>query len=189
MIDLVRISEERVRETTASVFARAHFSRDRSWLDGLEIPLPDWSARVWWTLVAIALSMIVISAMAQWIPQAAYSRSGGRSSGPGRSSRDGWELANELAARGDYSAALHALFGALVLTLGRAQEVDPHPAKTVGDYARELTTRRSAIAGPFRDFAMRYERTLYGGTIPDRAAYEALAGMAQPLASFHHRSA
>ena len=187
MIALVQISEARVQDVTEKVFARAHFARDRSWLDGFEVPLPDWSPRVWWTLVAIALALIVVSAMAQWIPRAGYT-AGRAGAGPSRMHQDGWQVANELATRGDYAAALHALFGALVWTLGRAQEVDPHPAKTVGDYARELSARRSMIAAPFRDFAARYERTLYAGTMPDREAYESLARMAQPLAAFRRTS-
>lgn len=184
MLDLAQLSDGRIQEATAKVFARSHFTRERSWFSELEIPLPDWSPRVWWTLVAIALAMMVISAMAQWIPPVASASGRSRFPGTARETQDGWLLANELATRGDYHAALHALFAALVSTLGRAQEVDPHPAKTVGDYARELSARRSVIAAPFRDFATRYERTLYGGSLPDRAAYEMLAQMAQPLAAF-----
>ena len=183
MIALAQLSESRIREATDSVFARAHFSRKPRWFDNLEIPLPDWPPRVWWTLLAVTLAMIAVSVLARYVPRGSHRGvrgSAGLSRGP---FQDSWMLAHELAARGDHVGALHALFAALVSTLARAQQVDPHPAKTVGDYARELASRRSVVAEPFRDFAAQYERTLYGGSSPDRAAYESLVQLAEPIVS------
>lgn len=172
---------ERIRDATDTVFMRAHFTRERSWWDDLEIPMPDWPPRVWWTLTAIALAMMVLAAIAQRLPQGRYGarRSAG---GPLRVGiSDSWSYAHDLAARGDYVSALHALFAALVASLGRAEEVDPHPAKTVGDYERELAARRSAIAAPYRRFAQQYERALYGGRPPDQSSFDSLVALIQPL--------
>jgi len=181
MIAPTVLPESSIREAAAEVFARSHFTRTRGWFDGLVIPLPDWSPRVWWTLVAVTLAMIAIAALARRIPQGNYGGArGSRRATPG-AQPDSWLLAQDFAARGDHVAALHALFAALVVSLGRAQQVDPHPAKTVGDYARELSSRRSPMASPFHHFAFQYERALYGGALPDRRSFESLFALAQPL--------
>jgi hypothetical protein len=176
-----QLTTSRIREATTEVFSRAHFTRKRSWFDGWELPLPDWSPRVWWTLLAVTLALMVISVIAQRIPQGGY----GRTRSDGRSLRrthdDPWTAAHEFAAKGDYVSALHSLFAALVTALGTAEEVDPHPAKTVGDYERELAARRSAIAAPYRRFAQQYERELYGGSIPDQSSFNSVLALAQPL--------
>lgn len=109
----------------------------------------------------------------------AASRSGG--AGGLGTQRDSWAYAQDLAARGDYLSALHALFAAVVAALGRARDVDPHPAKTVGDYLQELSDRRSGKAASFADFAVRYERAVYASLTPDRAVFDSLARLAQPL--------
>ena len=180
---LEQLTTSRVREATTEVFSRAHFTRKRGWFDGWEIPLPDWSPRVWWTLVAVTLAMMIISVIAQRFPQGTYGRTGSLGGSLRRGHGDSWATAHELAATGDYVSALHALFAALVTTLGTAQEIDPHPAKTVGDYERELAARRSALAAPYRRFAHQYERELYGGAEPDQSSFNTILALAQPLIS------
>jgi hypothetical protein len=180
---VVELSESAIREAADTVFAQSHFHRKRGWFDGFEIPLPDWPPRVWWTLLAITLGTMVLAFVAQQLPGARRARALAGGGGAPGVQRDAWLHAQELADRGDYLSALHALFGAVVTALGRAREVDPHPAKTVGDYTRELWERRSGRADSFADFAMRYERAVYAALEPDRAAFDSIARLAQPLAT------
>ena len=180
---LQQLTTSRIREATTEVFSRAHFTRKRGWFDGWELPMPDWSPRVWWTLVAVTLGLMVISVIAQRLPQSSYGRTRSDGTSLRRPGNDAWAAAHDFAAKGDYVSALHMLFAALVTALGTAQEVDPHPAKTVGDYERELAARRSAIAAPYRRFAQQYERELYGGSVPDQSSFNTVLALAQPMMS------
>jgi len=78
-----------------------------------------------------------------------------------RDRADYWGAARELANRGEYSAACHALYAAVLDSLARSGAVRVHPSKTSGDYSRELA-RRAAIATPaFAAFARQFERTVF----------------------------
>ena len=164
------------------MFARAHFARRSSWWDRFEIPWPDWPPRVWWALLALALAAIVVGFLARNYPQRGVSRRLARGGlAIGRDS-DGWAEARALAAENRIVDALHALFASVVLALSRARQLDPHPAKTAGDYARELQHRRSAQAQRFEEFARRYERAVYGSTDVDRSMFDALESSAREAA-------
>ena len=164
------------------MFARAHFARRSSWWDRIDIPWPDWPPRVWWALLALTLAAIVIAFLARNLPQ----RQARRRLATGLTSlgREGdpWADARRLAADNRIVEALHALFAAVVISLGRGRHLDPHPAKTAGDYARELAGRRSAHAPGFSEFVRRYERAVYGSTDVDRSVFDALESSARAAA-------
>ena len=69
----------------------------------------------------------------------------------GSSRRDYWALAAELEQRGDFVAASHALYLAVLDALSRSGGVTFHSSKTVGDYVRDLRQRRSPFSDAFRD--------------------------------------
>jgi hypothetical protein len=94
---------------------------------------------------------------------------------------DPWAQAQSLAAGGDYTAAAHALYGALLEAAARGQQVRLHPSKTAGDYARELRGRRSQLFSRFRDFARHYEVVIYGDQMCDRERYDRLFALAVPM--------
>ena len=94
---------------------------------------------------------------------------------------DPWALAQSLAAGGDYTAAAHALYSALLEAAARGQQVRLHPSKTAGDYARELRSRRSQIFSRFREFARHYEVVIYGDQMCDRERYDRLFELAVPM--------
>jgi len=70
--------------------------------------------------------------------------------------------AERLAAGGDYTAAAHALFAALLAASAAQGEIRLHPSKTTGDYARELRRRNAPSLRPFQAFRSRYDRVIYG---------------------------
>jgi hypothetical protein len=116
----------------------------------------------------------------------------------GAAAGDPRQAAEAAAARGDYAAAAHHLYAAVLAALAARGLVRLHPANTAGDYARELRraprtlrgTRpadpglagaRAAASGPYAAFARGYETVVYGPHAPDRVRYEALRAAAAPL--------
>ena len=95
---------------------------------------------------------------------------------------DAWQSALALAARGDYTAAAHALYAGLIRVFARRGEVVLHDSKTIGDYGRDLSARSSPQLGSYREFARSYERVIYGVGTCDRPTYERLLGLARPIA-------
>ncbi len=76
---------------------------------------------------------------------------------------DWWATAQRLAAQGDYTAAAHALYLALITAAAVRGLVSLDDSKTTGDYLREL--RRSADladTASFADFTRSYETVIYG---------------------------
>jgi hypothetical protein len=101
--------------------------------------------------------------------------------GGGSTLRDPWETAQELAERGEYTEAAHALYAALLEAVARDEPVRLHASKTAGDYARELHRLNSSRFGGFREFARAYETVVYGLRACDRARYMRLLALASPL--------
>lgn len=76
---------------------------------------------------------------------------------------DWWMTAQKLAAGGDYTAAAHALYMALVTAAALRGLVSLHDSKTTGDYLRELRRVASSTdVGQFADFTRSYETIIYG---------------------------
>ena len=97
--------------------------------------------------------------------------------------RDPWRAAQELAARGEFTPAAHALYAALLQAAARQQQVRLHPSKTVGDYVRELRRRSSTHFDRFREFARTYEMVIYGLGYCDEPRYERLRALVAPIVS------
>ena len=96
----------------------------------------------------------------------------------GASRRDYWALAGELEQRGDFLAASHALYLAVLDSLGRTGALVFHPSKTVGDYVRDLKQRRSPSLDAFQEFGGRFERDVFGAEPPSAVTYRRLAELA-----------
>jgi hypothetical protein len=95
--------------------------------------------------------------------------------------RDPWAAAQQHAAAGDFTAAAHALYAALLAAIARRGLVRLHPSKTAGDYVRELRARSASVLGGFRDFARAYDVVVYGSGECDRERYERLQQLAIPI--------
>jgi len=94
---------------------------------------------------------------------------------------DAWALAQQYAARGDFTAAAHSLYIALLGAIARRGLVRLHPSKTVGDYVRELRSRSATVFTRFREFARAYETVVYGTGVCDQERYETLQRLAMPI--------
>jgi hypothetical protein len=188
-----------VRDTIARVFAAADYDRSlrqtvlsRLWmwlgemLAALGRAASGAPRPVYWGALGLLAALAVL--VAARVAYELYSRrdhgtvlagSGGAVlTGP---AGDAWLASQELAARGEYTEAAHALYRALIHSLAARDRVRPHPSKTVGDYARELRSRSSSLLGRFREFARSYEAVVYGGLPCDAARFERLRALAAPL--------
>ena len=180
-----RLDEQTIADTVATVFSAPEFNQRPSVLSRLwwwRQYLPDWlldddnQDRI---LIGLAIG-IAIALVSRWgyeewlmrrIPGSAVFR---RASA---ASRDQWSLAQELAGRGDFTGAAHALYLALLELLARRDQVRIHPAKTVGDYLRELRTRAPGSLAPVREFARSYEVVAYGDRACDAERYGRLRSL------------
>lgn len=95
----------------------------------------------------------------------------------GAAEGDPWAMAQELAGRGDFTGAAHALYLALLELLSRRNHVRIHPSKTVGDYLREVRTRAPGALVPVREFARSYEVVAYGDRACDADRYQRLRSL------------
>lgn len=97
--------------------------------------------------------------------------------GAGLDSATQRRAADEAARRGNYAAAVRALYLYVVARLHERGVVRYHESKTGGDYLLEAR-RPEGLAGFLRDV----ERVVFGGRPCDRALLERLAGVAEAVA-------
>jgi hypothetical protein len=95
--------------------------------------------------------------------------------------RDPWGEARDRAAAGDFEAATHWLYAAVIESLARAGTITPHSSKTSGDYARELVRRGAASSRDFRAFAREADRVIFGTLRPDAQEYARLKFAAERI--------
>jgi hypothetical protein len=176
-----RVGASTIVDTVTAVFSAPEFNPTPSfwwWLDYIDIPFDRVIARRVLIVVVVALAVIAIARYGhRWYLERRY----GEIVGSGRSrgvDRDPWVAAQELAASGDFTAAAHALYLALLDGLARREQLRLHPAKTVGDYLRELRGRSSTLLPTVRDFARLYELVAYGFRECDAARYARLHALA-----------
>lgn len=195
------VDETAIRDTMRAVFRQAAYAkRQPSWLARKLSDFLEWLARqldflrgtrhsspvAYWTVlsIVIAIALAVIARLA-WVSYQRRTRGidarpapAGPRAGFGR---DPWAAAQQLAADGDFTAAAHALYAALLGAIARRGLVRLHPSKTAGDYVRELRARSASAFAGFRDFARAYEFVVYGSGECDRERYERLQALALPI--------
>ena len=128
-------------------------------------------------LVVVIVARIVVTRRLDEQRRRADEQRGGR--GGRRGAADLWATANAFAAAGNYTAATHALYAAVIDSLAREGKIALHSSKTSGDYARELRRRGSPAARDFAAFARGCDRVIFGVTSATAEDYAALAGAAE----------
>jgi hypothetical protein len=184
-----------IRDTVTAVFRDPAFNRTSllqrlgAWLlDLLEavfsrlrpgpVPTP-----VFWIMVVL-LGLVAAALLARTLALVELTRGRKRrpaAAGTAAAGMDAWAAARQHAARGDYTAAAHALYAALLAALAGPEAIELHESKTIGDYQRELSRRASVRLPRFRDFARTYETVIYGLGFCDQNRYERLQGLAQGM--------
>ena len=135
-----------------------------------------------WALVGTAIILIVGLAARVGYLSVAHSRSArgtGRTSGD--RSVDPLALARTAAADGRFMEAAQWLYAAILHEVRRTERVPLDPAKTVGEYRRDLAARSSRLLPDFQRFARSYEWVVWGRKSCDRTCYEQLLDLATPL--------
>lgn len=138
--------------------------------------------------VTVILALVLVAAragysllLARRSPALAFGQSGiNRGS-------DWWATSQRLAAQGDYTAAAHALYLALITGSASRGLISLHDSKTTGDYLRELRkVANGADVRHFTDFTRSYETVIYGIGTCDSERFTSLrmlaAGMLGPIA-------
>ncbi|HEV7706137.1 MAG TPA: DUF4129 domain-containing protein [Gemmatimonadaceae bacterium] len=198
---LDQIPEQTIRHAVKAVFGSDSYGKSswlihfRDWLWRMLARFFSWLAPAFGVLrrspplfwaVLILLALLTAAVVARWI-YLWRARNALRASGAGWelaggvSRADAWNAAQMLAARGEYTAAAHALYAALLDAGARQQQLKLHPSKTAGDYVREARRSSSPIFPGFRDFARAYEFVIYGLGVCDRERYERLLSIALPI--------
>jgi hypothetical protein len=137
-------------------------------------------------IVLVLLSAAVVARLLfLWRARTAQRLAGGGWQSKSGAREDPWAAAQKLAARGDFTAAAHALYAALLDAGARQNQLRLHPSKTAGDYVREVRRQSSPIFPPFRDFARAYEFVIYGIGECSRERYERLLSLAMPIVNPH----
>jgi len=198
---LDQIPERTIRHAVEGVFGSDDYGKTtwlmhfRDWLGRMLARFFSWLAPAFGMLrrspplfwaVLILLALLTAAVVARWI-YLWRARNALRFSGAGwdltagGSRADAWNAAQMLAARGEYTAAAHALYAALLDAGARQQQIKLHPSKTAADYVREARRNSSPIFPGFRDFARAYEFVIYGLGVCDRDRYERLLSIALPI--------
>jgi hypothetical protein len=127
------------------------------------------------TVIAVVLLVILgrLFLATAWGDEVLLRRRGSAS----RATRvDPWSESERLAAAGDYMAAAHALYQAVIRRIAASERIRLHASKTSGDYVRDLRRRGSPLAPAFLRFGRRFDRVVFGAgtcTADDFAALRA----------------
>lgn len=181
-------TEAAVRDTVAAIASQRAYDRsvaqslwDRIWDAFLEFVrgLFEEASRHpevrYVSLALVALVLLILTArLATSSASDTAVRRGKRSRTAVRADEDALADAERLAAAGEYTAAAHRLYAAIIANLSRRGEIRVHPSKTTGDYARELRRRKATAVGAFGGFRARYDRVIYGDLSCSAEDYGAL---------------
>lgn len=99
-----------------------------------------------------------------------------------------WSDADALAARGDFRAALRALYLAVLSALHRRGAIDYDPTRSNWDYVRAFKGALEELPG-FRELTRRFDFGWYGRLGNDPQGYGAARELAQPLVDLSGRRA
>lgn len=94
---------------------------------------------------------------------------------------DPWALAQEAGAAGRFVEGAHFLYLALIEAVAHRTRISLHPAKTVGDYTRDLRRLASPDLPTFREFATVYEPIVWGTGQCDQADFDKMRSLAQSV--------
>lgn len=151
--------------------------------DALEASAPwlYWLILGWLAVSAIAIvGHLLWTALSgvRWREKRAVEEGAAVAAGRGPRTAGDWEAeARRAAAEGRMREAAVALYHALLLRLDARGAVRFDPAKTPGDYRREVR-RHPELATPFVTFLRGFEPVVFGGRTLDSSGYERLRAAA-----------
>ena len=132
-------------------------------------------------VAALLVLFVVVRALVAARARDDRAGSARRRRGSVASSGDAWLAAEAFAKDGHYEDAAHALYRAVIQAVGARERLRLDPAKTSGDYTRELRRRGAPSVAPFRSFIARFDVVVYGHRPADAVAFEELQALAAPF--------
>ena len=144
------------------------------------LPEVDWG-RYLVVGLAVLLAVLVVARIVLQSRARRAHWAGVSDKGAVRRATDSMAEAERLAAAGEYLTAAHQLCAAVLTASARRGEVTLHPAKTTGDYAREMRRRQAPSAPAFQRFRTRYDRVVYDAQACSADEYSQLVEAARPM--------
>ncbi len=152
------------------------------WLESLRLLLRGLPSTRSLALGIVALLVLFVALRVVLSARARDSqREVGRHRRAASSTDDPWLDADRCIEAGRYEDAAHALYRGVVLTLSRQERLRLDPARTSGDYARELRRRGAASLAPFRAFTRRFDMVVYGHGRAEAQSLAELRALAEPF--------
>lgn len=170
-----------------------HRSLRRSLADRLLVWMAEWFDRLLKLFQhapsARSIALVFAGLIALFVIVRLLVGASARDASPGRGARrrgavsaeDPWAAADALVAAGLFEEAAHALYRGVILSLGRRERLRLDPARTSGDYARELRRRSAASLVPFRAFTRRFDVVVYGHDGATAASVAELRELSRPF--------
>jgi len=129
----------------------------------------------WWSTIAmLILLVLVVAAVLFWIRPAGSHRVAGRAllSGANLSARDHRKLAGQLAAAGDYTAAVVEAMRAVAVEIEERGILPARPGRTADELAAQAGRAVPELAGDLSAAAALFDDVRYGGRDGTEAGYE-----------------
>jgi hypothetical protein len=169
------------RELSRAIYQPSLTDRILSWLgQQLTRLFTDLNKSIpggWWALIALIVACVLTVAVVllQLRPATAGRRSGGPLlAGAGLSAGDHRELAERLAAAGDYAGAIIERMRAIAVELEQRGVLPPGPGRTAAELAVEAGRALPAQAEGLGAAARRFDDVRYGGRNGTAAGYQQL---------------
>lgn len=197
--DSIAIDTAAVREAIATVFSNHAY--DRSLRDSLWSRVEHWladlvrqlfqnvgeSPALRWALIAAAIFVIGAFAARLLYVESARARRPRARHAAVDPSLDPLLLARAAAGEGRFMDAAQLLYVAILHELRRSERILLDPAKTLGEYRRDLAARSSSALPDFRQFTRLYEAIVWGRRSCDASSFQLLTELAAPLIPRAHR--
>ena len=171
----IALDHAAVRDTIAAVFT--HPGYDQSLRQSVGERLLEWifrliaavlealrgSADIRWIVIgAAALIVTVVLARAAFLAAASTHAKSLRPSAARGRAVSPWTTAASAAAAAQYTEAAHLLYAAVLDSLASHHRIVLHPARTAGEYRRDLEVRGPGALPAFTAFIRAYERAIWG---------------------------
>jgi hypothetical protein len=128
-----------------------------------------------------AVALLVVAVGYRVVRHYLETRGGTRLRFSGGVVADLWKDSERAAAQGNFTAAAHLLYAALLRRLVLRGTLRFHSSKTTGDYVRELRRTGGAVLVPFTTFVRAYEVVIYRDGTCDAERYTTLRALAEPI--------
>ncbi len=154
---------EEAKRQLNEILSQSEFARLRSQTEGeVEISPPvfqlpvEWIWGIYLFIAIVIVTLLIYYGVKLWKKRQA-------NEDPKENLGYSWfAKAQSYALKGEYRFAVRSLFQYLLLHATKQKWIEPHPAKTNGEYRQEVQQKEPVQAPPFSNIAQQFDRTWYG---------------------------